>query len=352
MKREWGRRPSPKAWLLLHPGADDTWRWLLVERGAALREGHGQPPMFPDARVALVVPGDACSHFQLAAPPGLKRDEWPMLLEDRLLQGPEEALCACIGRPTGQLRLVTVDRVSLAQWQEQCTRWGLQVTRCWAAFQLLPEGQGWHWRQGSLDLLKASTEDGRERWLAWPHALGAVPADWADLDLQAFQGDWPPVLADLDRLPSLQEPRRVRPNLPRLPLRLAVACLALASLWGGLWLAQQWRQAEMYRQQVLALTGPQATPRQAAQALKQLREADTEHALRLRRLEDLQGQLQAWLQQHPGWRVQAVRFDGQRWHVQLQGEGLAPPWREMADAVGVPVEVGSAVVAFDLGGAV
>jgi general secretion pathway protein L len=60
-----------------------------------------------------------------------------------------------------------------------------------------------------------------------------------------------------------------------------------------------------------------------------------------------------WLHEHPGWRLQAVRFDGQRWHLRLQGEGSEPPWQEMASAAGAAVQVLSAApaahVVFDLG---
>ena len=47
-----------------------------------------------------------------------------------------------------------------------------------------------------------------------------------------------------------------------------------------------------------------------------------------------------------------ARFDGQRWHVRVEGEGAAPPWGEMASAVGAQVQVNgdasSTRVVFDL----
>ena len=84
MKLEWRRRAPARSWLLLRPGV--IWDWLLVENGVAQREGQGEPPANLDAKVALIIPGERCSQFELAAPPGLKRDEWPLLLEDHLLQ--------------------------------------------------------------------------------------------------------------------------------------------------------------------------------------------------------------------------------------------------------------------------
>ena len=125
--------------------------------------------------------------------------------------------------------------------------------------------------------------------------------------------------------------------------------LELATVWGGLWLSQQWRQVQTWRAQVLTVTGEQASPRHAAHALKRLRESGLQQQLRERQLEDLQARLQAWLSEHPAWRLQAVRFDGQRWHLRLDGEGAAPPWTEMASAVGAAVQVQNGQVVFDLG---
>lgn len=153
MKLEWRRRAPAQPWLLLRPG--EVWEWLLVSQGRPLRQGHGEPPAGLGARVALIVPGEHCSHFQLPAPPGLKREEWPLLLEDRLLQGDDDVLCACIWRHAGQLRLLVVARDRLSEWRGQCAAWGLAVECCWAEFQLLPDcaaEAAWHWRRGAMSL--------------------------------------------------------------------------------------------------------------------------------------------------------------------------------------------------------
>ena len=322
------------------------------------------PPASVSARAALIVPGEACSHFQVPAPPGLKREEWPLLLEDRLLQSAEDVLCACLGREAGELRLVAVERQHMDAWRAACAERGLVLERCWAEFQLLPEpepGRCWHWRRDEThDLLKGVSLEGRHHWLAWALALwDQRPSHWATLQVDILEGQWPTDLGALDTLPALFEHRHGRrlPGLPRLQWPLAVACLVLASAWGGLSLAQQWRQADLYRAQVLAVTGQQATPRQAAQALRRLRDVETERQLRLRRLDGLQAQLQGWLREHPGWRLQGVRFDGQRWHVRFDGEGDAPPWQALATAAGAAVQVQPGAqpaqwqVVFDLGAA-
>lgn len=355
MKREWRWRSPARPWLLVRPVADGHWHWCLLDNGVLRDEGQGPPPQGLNARVGVVVPGDACSHFQVPAPPGLKREEWPLLLEDRLLQGSDEVDCACIGRATGQLRLVVVARDRLDDWLAQCVEWGLEVERCWSQFQLLPaleRGCGWQWRQEQATLYARVDEEGCEHWLAWPQGMGGAPAPWGTQLFAQVDGPWPKRVADLDAAPGLREMRRPRKslNVTAQHKGLIAACLVLAAVWGALWLSQQWRQAQLYREQVLAVTGPQASPREAAQELKQLRAADGERALRLRRLDGLQEQLQDWLHAHPQWRLRAVRFDGQRWHLLLDGEGVLPPWEELAAAVGATVQVQAAGVVFDLGG--
>jgi len=197
---------------------------------------------------------------------------------------------------------------------------------------------------------------GHAHWLAWPLRLGVTPAPaWLPAEITCLEGDWPEVLAPLDGLPGLFEARRPRQGLrlAKGQTRLAMACLALMLAWGGLWSAQQWRQAQLYRAQVQAVTGIQPTPRQAARVLTQLQDEARESQVRLRQLEALQAQVHGWLNDHPGWRLQVVRFDGQRWHLELVGEGVAAPWQEMAKAVGVQVQVEDEAhrVVFDLGSA-
>lgn len=363
MKSDWRRRRTPRPWLLLRPGsAGQPWDWLLVEGGQPSREGQGEPPGNLAARVALIVPAPLCSHFQLPAPPGLKREEWPLLLEDRLLQSSEEIVCACLQRSPGQLRLAVVARALLDGWRTQCVDWGLAVERCWSEFQLLPvapAGSGWAWPRGEgVVLLKGLDQEGAEHWLCWPQALAERPSvPWAQLLLEPVEGRWPARLAVLERLPGLFEAPRMRQprSVPRGQIRLAAACAVLAAVWGGLWLSQQWRQAEAYRQQVFAVIGEQPNVRQAGVVLKRLQQDARERQVRLRKLEGLQAQVQQWLSQHPEWRLQAVRFDGQRWHLRLDGEGTGPDWQALAVAAGAQVEVSDAgqpaprQVVFDLG---
>lgn len=359
----WRIRRRPRQWLLVRPGGE-LWSWLRVRDGETLDTGLGRPQQQGPEGVALIVPGTDCGHFHLAAPPGLKREEWPLLLEDRLLQGPDDILAGCVSRQPGRLELVVIDRQRLAQWLEQCDSWGLTVERCWAEFQLLPEllpGSAWCWqRTPALSLYKGSTEDARQAWLAWPTALGtALPTPWRDLACTALEGAWPARLASLERLPSLLEPRRaprVRPRLGTAQRRLAIGCALLALLWCGLWLGMQWRQGSLYQAQVVAVTGPVSSLREATQALKRQRQEQEEQALRLRRLSQLQDALAQWLQAQPGARLRLARFDGVRWHLHVQGIAMVSdaPWSAMASNVGAQVLVESTPdelrLVFDLGG--
>lgn len=355
MKFEWRRHAPPQPWLLLRPGP--VWHWALVAGSNVQDEGQGEPPANLQARVALILPAEASSRFRVPAPPGLKREEWPLLLEDRLLQATEEVACACLAREPGHLRLLVVARQQLEDWRGQCAAWGLQVERCWAELQLLPTpepGSAWQWqRTPGVSLYKGLAEDGQEHWLAWPQVLGDVPRQpWAQLQTVALSGNWPSMFAVLEKLPGLFERThrtRALPLASRQQRRLLAACLVLAAVWSGLWLNQQWRQAQLWRSQVIAVTGEQASPRHAAQALKRLRESELQQQLHSRQLHGLQSALQAWLRSHPDWRLLAVRFDGQRWHLRLEGEGSAPPWQDMASAAGASVQVNGGQVVFDLG---
>lgn len=359
--RGWRRR-QPRCWLLMRPDTQG-WSWLQVADGQLLRWGEGRPPTAAGQQVALILPGTACGHFHLPAPPGLKREEWPLLLEDRLLQGPEAVHTGCVSRQHGRLELVTVERQLLAQWLAHCEGWGLKIERCWSQFQLMPDaapGSAWCWRHDAgLSLYKGSTREAQHLWLAWPTALGAtLPLAWRDLESETFEAPWPPRLPALERLPSLLELRqapRLRLSLARGQQRLLVGCAVLAVLWGGLWLGLQWRQGALYREQVAAVAGPVHSLRAAAQALKRQRQAQDEQAVRLRQLDQLQQAMAHWLQAQPGWRVRLARFDGSHWRLHLHG--LPPPadapWAAMAASAGAQVAVEPATdelrVVFELG---
>lgn len=365
MKLERWRRRAERSWLLLRPGTHaEAWQWARVEQGRVQASGSGAPPAILDARVALVLPGELCSHFQVPAPPGLKRHEWPLLLEDRLLQSAQDLACGCVAREPGSMQLVCVEQALLDGWLEQCVAWQLDVQRCWAQFQLLPTpspGTAWCWqRDKSLSLFLGTSAEARQHWLAWPVELQALAPSgiWAELQVCTIEGPWPGQFAVLDSMPSLFERRRAKRQLPRLRFadwRLPAACLALSVLWAGLWLNQQWTQQTVYRAQVEEVVGPVTSVREAAQRVKQQRQGADERQLRLRQLEHLQTELDGWLRANATWQLSAAHFDGKRWTLRLQGHEVIDdaPWQAMASAIGVAVQVTQASdelnLTFDLG---
>lgn len=358
----WRRNPRP--WLLLRPSAEgDSWQWARVEAGQVRASGSGEPPAMANVRVALLIPAEVCSHFHLQAPPGLKRHEWPLLLEDRLLQPAEQVSIGCISRQPGWLELVCVDAQRLQLWLSQCQDWGLHPERCWAELQLLPRAEpsqvlGWR-REPGLQLYKRASAEGQQFWLAWPEALGQPPeaGGYAGAAVQP-DGPWPNQPVPLDKLPGTFDvqtgKRRGLPSGLRMDWRLPVACLALAVLWGGLWASQQWRQQALYQEQVRAVTGAADSLPQATQRLRRLREAADEQRLRLRQVEQLQALVSQWLSRQPAWQLDSVAYDGRSWRLQLNGgdEGGHAPWQAFADEVGAVARVepqpGNLSISFDL----
>lgn len=362
MKPErWRRNLRP--WLLLRPSTEaESWQWARVEDGRVRASGSGEPPTMARARVALLIPAEVCSHFHLQAPPGLKRHEWPLLLEDRLLQPAEQVSIGCIDRQPGWLELVCVDAQRLQRWSACCQAWGLQPERCWAELQLLPRAEpsqvlGWQ-REPGLQLYKRASAAGQQFWLAWPETLGEPPeaGGYAGAVVQT-DGPWPEQLPPLDNLPGTFDlqtgKRRWLASGLRLDWRLPAACLALTMLWGGIWASQQWRQQAQYQQQVWAVTGAAEPLPQATQHLRRLREEADEQRLRLRQVEQLQARVSQWLSQQDARQLDGVAYDGRSWRLRLNGDDDgAAPWQAFADEVGVVARVeqqpGNQNISFDL----
>lgn len=250
-----GREPTPDASLA----------WGLV----ATDSPSGAPPLeegylagdTPDTRLVtlcrehpsvLLLPPDAVSHFCPAHPKGLKRSEWPLLIEDRVATEVSElALFALAERPE-RLELVAVERRVLQAWQAWFTEHGLAVPFWASGFMGMPApdapdqlrvlaGES-HWMIRSQD--PEATEV--VHWLTWPR-------DWRDMlppDLRERR--WQPVEgAELDaplapgqrlalfgrhlpaRLPAMPDGGAARRRPGRLALTLTVLLLAHGAL--GAW---------------------------------------------------------------------------------------------------------------------
>ncbi|MCQ9425863.1 type II secretion system protein GspL [Pseudomonas sp. LJDD11] len=355
-----GRR-KPCAWLLVRPEAGG-WQWRRVPGN---QQGSWPPPAdtLQAARVALLIPAMHCSHFQVAAPPGLKRHEWPLLLEDQLQQPPEQVQVHCLARSAGHLQLLVVNKAQVQQWLSEAEQLGIAPEYLWAEPQLMPladAGEVRCWVRDDARYLVRADEQGRQQWLVWPDALGEPPEGWRSD--ACMHGDWPPQYADLQRLPNLLDVRQVRRARTALfnPVqrRLLAVAAVLGLGWASLSLVQWLGQVPGWKAEVQALTGPVANTRQASRELARLQSEQTDWRVRQEQLVMLEQAIGNWLGSQQGWGVSGSYFDGRTWRLVLSGNATRPAadhWQSLAKAAGAtasaePSENGALLsVRFDLG---
>jgi general secretion pathway protein L len=348
-----GATQAPRGWLLVRPGpgASNDWQWCQQPGD---RSGDWPPPVDTlQDRVALIIPAASCSHFQMPAPPGLKRHEWPLLLEDVLQQPADKVQVECLARGDGQLELLVYEQARLAQWLAECEASDVRPDVVWTEQQLLPRqpaGATLRWTRPWDVCLVRGTDSGTQQWLTWSHSLGLCPADWQHADLE-MTGEWPSEWAALERLPNLlknptarrnRAPRRVM--FTRFQRRLAGTCAALALCWAAVLAAQFWQQLPVWKAQVEAVTGPVADAQQAARALSRLQAQQTDWRSRQQQVAELEAAVADWLETQPGWGVSGNYFDGRNWRLVLNGSAAAPApghWQAMGKTVGA---VASAVI--------
>ncbi|MEH3022884.1 MAG: type II secretion system protein GspL [Pseudomonas oryzihabitans] len=269
--------------------------------------------------VTLLLHGEDCSLFDVAAPKGLRPHEWGLLLEDQLLEEASGQHLVCLSRAPGRLRLLALDRALLDAWRAHCAASGWTVAACWVDFQLLPEPTaegGIGLRLGDSLRFKTRVDD-RELWLTWPRALETcLPPELAALLTPASRetqaGLWPQPatgVAPRDLWPR-QGQRRARPalGLPR-PLVLGMAAAAvLAAVHLGLQQLQHWRQGQADRHYVaqrLGLTSERLDAGRVARELQLAGHAQRQLEQRWRLWQRLSGPLGAALTAQPGlWLVE------------------------------------------------
>lgn len=360
------QRRENRQWLLVRPPVEpeQPWQWCWLPTG---RQGDWPPPREALlAGVALVIPASHCSHFQVPAPPGLKRHEWPQLLEDVLQQPAELVHLSCLGRVAGHLELLVVERAPVQAWLDQCEVLGVVPGPVWSELQLLPSpvsGEVVHWHRPGLDCLMQNGLHGERRWLVWPHLLGDFPNGW--LPTREWQGSWPEEWAALGKLPSLLEGLRpTRNKVARTALfsplqrRLMVACGGFALCWGALVLGQFWQQIAGWKAQVETLTGPVNSPQQATRQLARIQGEHADWQVRQQQLLALEQSIDQWLASQPEWGISGSHFDGRSWRLVLNGSTAEPGlshWQAIAQQAGVQVGVEPATrnvgltVSFDFG---
>lgn len=370
MSERWSlRKRDTRHWLLVLPGVepDQPWTW---RRWPGDAQGDWPPPagLVQSDRLALVMPALLCSHFLVAAPPGLKRHEWPLLLEDQVQQPLEQVQVHCLSRLAGHLQLLVVERARVESWLADAQALGVQPEAVWAQMQLLPQAEagevlGWDTAQEHLRV--RGEADGRQQWLVWPAALGELPEPWR-VTGQPMSGPWPARWAALEHLPSLVETRRkrVRPGGVFTPLqrRLAAGAALLGLCWATIALVQFVSQVPVWKSRVQALTGPVATVQQATRRLAQVQGEQADWRVRQEQLVVLEQGMDRWLAAQQDWGIAGSHFDGRTWRLVLgehQGRPAAPPsvthWEGLAQAAGAtasvePSENGAQLtVRFDLG---
>lgn len=341
--RRAGRRSASEDWLLVRPDETGPWHWQRWQAGAVSDQGDWPPPAgWHTLRCAFIVPADAASYFEITAPPGVRPAEWPLLLEDRLLQPPEAVRVGCAGRRGKLLRLVALERTRLANWQQQAVAMGLHVERYWSEFQLCPEvepGEALEWHVSGYVCRVEADEQGAQRWLALPDAFAGT------LGAQVFDGAGPVRLLNspghgcaLDKLPTLIEARRPRRVSTaggwHQHRRLAAVCLGLALAWASLMAGKTWQEGSHVQAALAAQLGGASTLQQAERRLRRAQRDEQQWLFRQQQVAALGQTVSGWLAEHPGWALQALGFDGRHWHVTVSGHGDALVDSERWEALG------------------
>ncbi|MCE3026810.1 type II secretion system protein GspL [Salinicola sp. DM10] len=148
--------------------------------------------------VTLLLAADAVSHFHLAAPRGLKRREWPLLLETVTSEAVDQLHLNPLQRGRGHLELIALPRAELAAWRAWARRLGLAPTGWSCAFLALPRpatpdqittlDDGSHRLCLGLAAPVAPGAPEARQWLAWPRDWPLPPA-WRERDCQVVDGN-------------------------------------------------------------------------------------------------------------------------------------------------------------------
>ncbi|RAW07454.1 hypothetical protein DKQ62_08535 [Halomonas elongata] len=361
LPRHQGGRRMPRPRLLLMPPAAPhdhagPWNWTLLDAtttppGGTWTPGEPLPEALQSAghETILVLPPASTTRFELTAPKGLKRDEWPLLVARyRCDEGNGEPLTlARLDHVQGRLVLVGVARSRLQDWQATLARAGLSPTAWAPAFMgqpdpperalcALPAGDDWmlRWRDDEED-----QAPGRCHWLSWPRNTALPPA--------LAEREWYQPLADEGELACLaflgrHLPRRLprpeagpakpgsRRRLPIslsgarawLPLRRCGLIVALLLLHGGLvaWQGHQSTREAAERQLAARFVSQPASANDAGQRLAERASALADLAQRRARIEEHLAALSDLPDQA---RLQQLEVSGQRMRLGWAPEALS-----------------------------
>ncbi|MBS98856.1 MAG: hypothetical protein CMI01_09290 [Oceanospirillaceae bacterium] len=331
--------------------------WLFRQPGQDLRYGYGLPPLEArDSPATLFLKSSDYSLFDVEAPPGIKKSEYPLLLEDLLLGDVSQQQIVCIGEQWGRLQLVVCARPLIDEWQQWALSNGIDLRRILADFQYVPdaEQQTVLWRQGEmLTLVRPVLPDNPGGVLAWPdREPPPLPSGWqaaVELEstseaeaLELLAAQYPSAGTSLlprqsgDGAWSLGAAwRRLVNELAVLRKPLAWALLAMLGYVVLTWVQAHQAQA-YYRESLAQRLGHRAAlplERVRRQLMQQLHDRQ-EPLLELADSEDRYLRVEKWLRQNPGWQVDRLARTEAGEHLRLswRGAGTAPELNQLQQA--------------------
>ncbi|NRB58208.1 MAG: hypothetical protein HRU39_19890, partial [Salinicola sp.] len=150
--------------------------------------------------VTLLLAADAVSHFHLAAPRGLKRREWPLLLETVTSDAVDQLHLHALQRGRDHLELIVLPSAELAAWHAWAQRLGLAPAGWSCAFLALPRpttpdqittlDDGSHRLCLGLAAPAAPGAPETRQWLAWPRDWPLPPA-WRERECLRVDAERP-----------------------------------------------------------------------------------------------------------------------------------------------------------------
>lgn len=270
-------------------GDDEAPRWHRVtptetEALERLRQRLRQ------ATGVLLLEATEASHFHLSVPPGLKRREWPTLLEESLCGDARRLSLHPISNQRGELEVVAIDNETLASRRDWAESLRLPIEHWAIAFLAQPEAPDTqqlsvmetrqHWLLKALGEPLSGQGPRQRQWLAWPRGWPAsrLPPAWQgrqwrdmvtgieiepmpvpavsledDRQIEQWQPDATMLLerlpASLPKLPRLERTtsaRGVWTDLPATRRRQAIAVIMLGVMFGAV-MAAQWQLDRHYR---------------------------------------------------------------------------------------------------------
>ncbi|SEG84025.1 hypothetical protein [Marinobacterium lutimaris] len=324
--------------------------WLQRRHGETQASGRGLPPsQCRRLPVTLVLQGADASLFDVVAPPGLKAQEYALLLEEQLLSDPETQQIVKLSQAEGRLQLLACDKSLLHSWQAWLAEQGFRLTRVLFDLQLMPPVPGGvlGWQgPANLLLLKAADKESAGGFLSWPgNQVPALPEKWAVQSWREYSNEVDELealaAAGSSAATSLLKPTRQAKvsgiKLPaglRRPLQLtAVAAFAYLLATGVF----QWREQQAANQllpQRLGLGSSADLEQVQRQLTRQLRMQQLP-LQQLSETEVLTTALSDWLAQHPQWRLQRLGNSIETgFHASLiwQGEGETPALEQIRES--------------------